>query len=78
VPFGRVQPEVARQVMEAGAGVRLRTKHLTPERLRAHARGDRDAPRGAAAGERMRAAGRGALRRRAEELVAETALAAHA
>ena len=35
VPFGRDQPEVARRVVEAGAGVRLRTKELTPERLRA-------------------------------------------
>jgi MGT family glycosyltransferase len=38
VPFGRDQPEVARRVVEAGAGVRLRTKDLTPERLRATVR----------------------------------------
>jgi MGT family glycosyltransferase len=35
VPFGRDQPEVARRVTEAGAGVSLRPKHLSPERLRA-------------------------------------------
>src|SRR5215218_70276 len=34
VPFGRDQPEVARRVVEAGAGVQLRIKDLTPERLR--------------------------------------------
>jgi MGT family glycosyltransferase len=38
VPFGRDQPEVARRVVEAGAGVQLRTKDLTPERLRASVR----------------------------------------
>jgi len=35
VPFGRDQPEIARRVTEAGAGVSLRPKQLTPERLRA-------------------------------------------
>lgn len=34
VPFGRDQPEVARRVTEAGAGVRLPQRKLTPERLR--------------------------------------------
>lgn len=34
VPFGRDQPEIARRVTEAGAGVALKPKHLTPERLR--------------------------------------------
>ncbi|MDF1606320.1 glycosyltransferase [Nocardioides sp. YIM 152315] len=34
VPFGRDQPEIARRVTEAGAGVTLRPKRLTPERLR--------------------------------------------
>ena len=38
VPFGRDQPEVARRVVESGAGVQLRTKDLTPERLRATVR----------------------------------------
>jgi UDP:flavonoid glycosyltransferase YjiC (YdhE family) len=38
VPFGRDQPEVSRRVAEAGAGVRLRAKELTPERLRAAVR----------------------------------------
>lgn len=34
VPFGRDQPEVARRVVESGAGVLLKPKALTPERLR--------------------------------------------
>jgi MGT family glycosyltransferase len=34
VPFGRDQPEIARRVSEAGAGVTLRAGDLTPERLR--------------------------------------------
>jgi MGT family glycosyltransferase len=38
VPFGRDQPEVARRVVEAGAGVQLRIKDLGPERLRATVR----------------------------------------
>ena len=38
VPFGRDQPEIARRVTEAGAGVRLSPKKLTPERLRAAVR----------------------------------------
>ena len=38
VPFGRDQPEVARRVVEAGAGVQLRIKDLDPERLRATVR----------------------------------------
>jgi MGT family glycosyltransferase len=33
VPFGRDQPEVARRVEVAGAGVRLPAKKLSPERL---------------------------------------------
>ena len=44
VPFGRDQPEVARRVVEAGAGVQLRAKDLdarAPARQRA--RGARDA-----------------------------------
>jgi MGT family glycosyltransferase len=61
VPFGRDQPEVARRVTEAGAGVRLRTKHLTPERLRAAVREALSMrPQARAAGERLRAAGGGA------------------
>jgi UDP:flavonoid glycosyltransferase YjiC (YdhE family) len=35
VPFDRDQPEVARRVEQAGVGVVLRRKRLTPERLRA-------------------------------------------
>lgn len=35
VPFGRDQPEVARRVERAGAGVRLPRRRLTPRRLRA-------------------------------------------
>ena len=34
VPFGRDQPEVARRVEVAGAGVRLAARRLTPDRLR--------------------------------------------
>jgi UDP:flavonoid glycosyltransferase YjiC (YdhE family) len=34
VPFGRDQPEVARRVEVAHAGVRLPARKLTPERLR--------------------------------------------
>ena len=34
VPFGRDQPEVARRVEVAGAGVRLPARELTPDRLR--------------------------------------------
>jgi UDP:flavonoid glycosyltransferase YjiC (YdhE family) len=34
VPWGRDQPEIARRVTEAGAGVALKPKRLTPERLR--------------------------------------------
>ncbi len=34
VPFGRDQPEIARRVTEAGAGVSLKPSRLTPERLR--------------------------------------------
>jgi MGT family glycosyltransferase len=34
VPFGRDQPEVARRVAEAGAGVVLKPKQLTAEKLR--------------------------------------------
>jgi MGT family glycosyltransferase len=33
IPFGRDQPEVARRVVVAGAGVRLPARKLTPERL---------------------------------------------
>ena len=35
VPFGRDQPEVARRVVEAGAGVTLPAKKLDAQRLRA-------------------------------------------
>jgi len=34
VPFGRDQPEVARRVEAAGAGIRLPARRLTPARLR--------------------------------------------
>ena len=34
VPFGRDQPEVARRVVESGAGVSLKPRGLTPEALR--------------------------------------------
>jgi MGT family glycosyltransferase len=58
VPFGRDQPEVARRVVEAGAGVLLQSKRLTPERLRTSVRqaiARRDGSR--AAGARLRTAG---------------------
>ncbi len=38
VPFGRDQPEIARRIMEAGTGVRVKPDELTPERLRAAVR----------------------------------------
>jgi MGT family glycosyltransferase len=38
VPFGRDQPEVARRVVESGAGVLLKPKRMTAERLRASVR----------------------------------------
>jgi len=38
VPFGRDQPEIARRIVEAGTGVRLPARQLTPERLRAAVR----------------------------------------
>jgi MGT family glycosyltransferase len=58
VPFGRDQPEVARRVVEAGAGVALPLKRLEPRRLReavrtARARGEE----AALASARLRAAG---------------------
>jgi MGT family glycosyltransferase len=58
VPFGRDQPEVARRVVEAGAGVRLPARKLTPERLRAAVRQAMTMrPAAQAAGARLRAAG---------------------
>jgi MGT family glycosyltransferase len=58
VPFGRDQPEVARRVVEAGAGVMLASKKLSPERLRQAVRQAVAARAGAqAAGERLRASG---------------------
>lgn len=58
VPFGRDQPEVARRVVEAGAGVALPLKRLEPGRLQeavrtARARG----AEAALASARLRAAG---------------------
>ena len=61
VPFGRDQPEVARRVVEAGAGVQLRIKHLSPERLRATVREALAMrPSAKAASARMLASGGGA------------------
>ena len=58
VPFGRDQPAVARRVVEAGAGARLRVKDLTPERLRTTVREALAMRPGAeAAGTRLREAG---------------------
>jgi MGT family glycosyltransferase len=44
VPFGRDQPEVARRVEVAGAGVRLPRRQFRPDRLRAAVRRDRPPP----------------------------------
>jgi MGT family glycosyltransferase len=52
VPFGRDQPEIARRVVESGAGVSLKPKALSPERLREAVRTARsmtDSARGVAA-----------------------------
>jgi UDP:flavonoid glycosyltransferase YjiC (YdhE family) len=58
VPFGRDQPEVARRVVEAGAGVTLRANRLRPDRLRQAVREARAlAPQAAEAGARLRASG---------------------
>jgi MGT family glycosyltransferase len=71
VPFGRDQPEVARRVAEAGAGVVLPARRLTPERLRRAVREALGLRAGAeAAGARLRAAGGGErFADAAEELV---------
>ena len=58
VPFGRDQPEVARRVEVAGAGVRLPRAQLRPETLRAAVRTAMDRRRGAlAVADGYRAAG---------------------
>jgi UDP:flavonoid glycosyltransferase YjiC (YdhE family) len=58
VPFGRDQPEVARRVVEAGAGVALRADRLRADRLRQAVREARAlAPQAAVAGARLRASG---------------------
>ncbi|GAA3816523.1 glycosyltransferase [Nocardioides panacisoli] len=58
VPFGRDQPEIARRVTEAGAGVSLKARRLTPERLRAAVHGAHQlAPSARAARELMDPAG---------------------
>ena len=44
VPFGRDQPEVARRVQQAGAGVILPARKLTADRLRAAVRAARSLP----------------------------------
>jgi MGT family glycosyltransferase len=80
VPFGRDQPEVARRVVEAGAGVMVPSKRLTPERLRAAVRTAIARRIGAeAAGAALRASG-GAARfaDEAEELAPAAAFAAAA
>lgn len=58
VPFGRDQPEVARRVVEAGAGVALPASRLRADRLRKAVREARAlAPRAAEAAARLRASG---------------------
>ena len=64
VPFGRDQPEVARRVVEAGVGVRLAPRRLTPGRLRAAVR------EATALGEGLRPLAPGTLERRAERFAA--------
>lgn len=49
VPFGRDQPEVARRVTKAGAGVSLSLRRLGPDRLRACVRQALSAPAAAGA-----------------------------
>lgn len=74
VPWGRDQPEVARRVAVAQAGVVVPPKRLTPERLRAAVREARAlGPSARAAGERL-IAGNAAARfaDAAEELVGST------
>ena len=80
VPFGRDQPEVARRVVEAGAGTLLPARKLTPERLRATVREALEMrERAEAAGALLRAAGGGErFADAAEELVEEPDLAAAA
>jgi MGT family glycosyltransferase len=75
VPFGRDQPEVGRRIAEAGAGVRLPVRRLSPERLRTAVReAIAMRPAAHAAGARLRAAGGAAsFADAAEELVGEPA-----
>jgi UDP:flavonoid glycosyltransferase YjiC (YdhE family) len=74
VPFGRDQPEVARRVTEAGAGVTVPLKALTPERLRAAVRAARALDVGAAAARLRSAGGAERFADAAGELVLETHL----
>jgi MGT family glycosyltransferase len=71
VPFGRDQPEVARRVVECGAGVSLASSKLTPERLRQAVRQAMSRrPAAQAAGARLRASGGpGRFADEAEELL---------
>jgi MGT family glycosyltransferase len=71
VPFGRDQPEVARRVTEAGAGVAVPLKQLGPERLRAAVRAARALDVGAAAARLRSAGGAERFADAAEELVLE-------
>ncbi|MEX5634552.1 nucleotide disphospho-sugar-binding domain-containing protein [Parafrankia sp. FMc2] len=80
VPFGRDQPEVARRVAEAGAGVLLPAKRLTAERLRAAVRTAMDGRAGAlSASRRIHEHGGGeSFAAVAEELAAQRASGAAA
>ena len=71
VPFGRDQPEVARRVVEAGAGVMLPLKKLSPERLRHAVREaiGRRAPARAAGARLAQAGGPARFADEAEDLV---------
>ena len=48
VPFGRDQPEIAQRVVQSGAGVSVKAKKVTPERLRTAVRTARSMREGAA------------------------------
>ena len=69
VPFGRDQPEVARRVVECGAGVRLPLRRLEAGRLRAAVRGALAAGRRAPDADGVTQARAAAFADAAEELV---------
>ncbi|CUU53878.1 glycosyltransferase, MGT family [Parafrankia irregularis] len=80
VPFGRDQPEVARRVVEAGAGVLLPARKLTADRLRAAVGTARSQRAGALQASRrlLRQAGGEVFAVAAEELLAGTEVSSQA